>query len=108
MSGSCFVGPDGTPSAVTYVLLGYTNSTSIAPQPGQAHTATLALSFGGKLQLDGSFQQLCPGKGRSSSDHIELDIVMDCIHQTRGLSLNIRSTYWGNGSYENDHDNHLR
>jgi hypothetical protein len=56
ISGSCFIGPDGTPSAVTYILFGATNNLSVAAVAGQPFTGSVALSFGDAIPFSGSFR----------------------------------------------------
>jgi hypothetical protein len=56
LGGACFIGPDGTPSAVTYILFGATNSLSVAAVAGQPFMGSVDLSFGSPIAFSGSFQ----------------------------------------------------
>ena len=56
ISGSCYIGPDGTTSAVTYILIGATGDLKVTAEPGQSYTGTVALSFGTPIQFSGTFQ----------------------------------------------------
>jgi hypothetical protein len=54
--GSCFVGPDGTPAAVIYVIPGSSNKLSVAAEPGESFTGDLTPSFGAPVSFSGIFQ----------------------------------------------------
>ncbi len=55
ISGPCFVGPEGTPSAVTYIILGHNNSLNVAAEPGQSFNGTVTLSSKTQIRFSGQF-----------------------------------------------------
>jgi len=56
ISGLCNVGLDGTPSSITYLNFGSSNSLAVAAVAGQSFTGTLTLSTGTQIPFSGEFQ----------------------------------------------------
>jgi hypothetical protein len=56
ITGYCTLGPDGTPSAVTYVTLGTPSGPPVAAKSGEAFSGTVAFYKGSTVAINGSFQ----------------------------------------------------
>lgn len=54
--GGCYIGPDGTPGAVIYVVLSPDSKLATAAETGQPFSATLTPSFGAPIPFSGKFQ----------------------------------------------------
>jgi hypothetical protein len=56
VSGSCYLGPDGTPSSISYLLLGASNGIGSPAQAGQSFVGTVTLSTGVHIPFRGTFE----------------------------------------------------
>lgn len=54
--GGCYVGPDGTPGAVIYVIFGGDSKLSVAAEAGQSFTGALTPTFGTPISFSGKFE----------------------------------------------------
>ena len=56
MGASCWVGPDGTSSAILQIMFGAKSMLSAAVAPGQTYTGSVTFSGGTQVPFSGTFQ----------------------------------------------------